>query len=106
MAMTHSTPRRRRGGLAAVAAAGIAVGTGGALVVDAAPDAPFVEPCPAAEADLLRAAEGARRLELIHPATFDASPRPSDHDDLRLAAEWARRVALMAPHVFPDHCHR
>lgn len=105
MTTIHSTPGRRLARLAAVAAAGITVGIGGALVVDAAPDAPLIEQCPPTEADLLIAAEAARRLELIHPAAFDVSPGRADYHDLRLAAEWARRIALMAPHTIPDHCH-
>lgn len=104
MTTNHTGSLRRRTRLAAAAIAGTAIGIGGALAVSAAPDDHTVEACPASEADLLRAANAARRLEATHPAAFDVSPRPADYHDLRLAAEWARRLAILTPDTIPEHC--
>lgn len=97
-----TAPRLARA--AVVALAGVVVGLVGAVAVHAAPSERPVVACPASEADLLQAAEAARRFEIMHPATFETSPRPADFDDLRLAAEWARRLAILAPHTIPEHC--
>lgn len=79
----------------AVAVAGITMGVTGALA--AAQDNPGVRSCRPTEADLLLAADGARRLEIERPDLFEQSPRPAGYADLRLAAEWARRLEVLDP---------
>jgi hypothetical protein len=78
--------------------AGAALGVTGAVAVGSAQDdAPAATTCPPTEADLLRAADAARRLEAQRPDLFAQVNRPADYDDLRLAAEWARRLAVLDP---------
>lgn len=79
-----------------VVAAAAAFGVTGAFAAATAQDDPPPVVCPATEADLLRAAHAARRLEAQRPDLFVRSPR-ADYYDLRLAAEWARRLAVLDP---------
>lgn len=97
--MQHVTknPRTFRRALA-VAIAGATLGVTGAAVVSASDEPAATEACRPNEADLLRAAYEARRLEAVRPDLFEDG-LPSRHADLRLAAEWARRLEAQRPEV-------
>lgn len=90
----NTLSRRRR--LIAIAAGSVLGLTSAIAVSSAQTDAPTTA-CPANEADLLRAADAAQRLEVQRPDLFAQSPRPASYDDLRLAAEWASRLAVLGP---------
>ena len=76
--------------------AGAALGIASTFAVASAQDGTPTFDCPPTEADLLFAAESARRLEAERPDLFVDSPR-ARYGDLRLAAEWARRLAILDP---------
>ena len=78
-------------------AAGAMLGVTGAIAVSSAQTGAPTTACPATEADLLRAADAAHRLEVQRPDLFAQSPHPARYDDLRLAAEWASRLAVLDP---------
>jgi hypothetical protein len=91
-----SSPRTRRSrrvrrAAAIVAGSAVVLATFGVTrQIRADDDAPAVVPKPATEADLLLAAEWARRMEILTPERYRTSPRPASYTDLRLAAEGAR----------------
>jgi hypothetical protein len=97
--MEHVTknPRTLRRALA-VAIAGATLGVTGAAVVSASDEPAAVEACRPNEADLLRAAYEARKLEALRPELFEDGLRPR-YEDLRLAAEWARRLEAQRPEL-------
>ena len=77
----------------AVGVAGATLGALGALAVAEARDEAPATVCGPTASDLLRAADGARRLEVERPELFGGPTPRGSYDDLRLAAEWARRVS-------------
>jgi hypothetical protein len=91
-------PRRSRRVRAAVATAVVSAMALLALGVtwqSRADDASTVVPQRASETSLRLAAESARRMEVLAPEIYRASPRPASYIDLRLAAEWARRLETL-----------
>lgn len=95
-AVRTATRLRRAVGAVVVAAVGITAFAVTAAV--RADDDSLPAPLQAAtEADLLEAAEWARRMEALDPEAFAVSPKPATYEDLRLAAEWARRTAASSP---------
>jgi hypothetical protein len=91
-------PRTLRRAIA-IAIAGASLGVTGAAVVSASDDEPAaIEACRSNEADLLRAAYEARKLEALRPELFEDGLR-SRYEDLRLAAEWARRLEAQRPEL-------
>lgn len=80
----------------AVGIAGITFGVTGAWAAAAGQSDPAAVTCGPSEADLLHAADAARRLEAVRPDLFEEGMRAT-YDDLRLAAEWARRLAILRP---------
>ena len=95
MEETKERPSKVRRAIA-VAVAGATLGVMGAFTVAAAQGEPTTA-CAPTEADLLRAAESARQLQIERPDLFEGSSRPADYYDLRLAAEWARRMEALHP---------
>jgi hypothetical protein len=91
-----TTPHRtiRRALAVAMASATFGLASAGAIASTNEPAA--VPPCRANEADLLHAADAARRLEATSPELFEDGSR-ARFEDLRLAAEWARRLEALAP---------
>ena len=101
-------PQRRKHlrRVVAVVAAATALGVSGAFAVSATAEDDDPEPvaCAPTSADLQRAADAARVLEVQRPDLFDQSPRPAGYGDLRLAAEWSDRMSELDPDAAPSGC--
>jgi hypothetical protein len=90
--------RRVHRGVATAAVSAIALTAFGvASLIRSDDDAPAVVPKRATEADLLLAAEWARRMEILAPELHTTSPRRASYTDLRLAAEWAPLLEGLGP---------